>query len=632
MDTRKLAQDIVQHVGGKGNIGHLEHCVTRLRFTLKDNGKANTDIIKEMDGVMTVVISGGQYQVVIGNRVKDVFKDVTEELGTSFSEESQSAEPVKKKNMFNRFIDVIVGIISPIIGLMATAGILKGLLALSTAMNWLTAEDGTYILLNALGDGILYFLPILLGFSAGRKFGGNPYIPAAIGAALVYPTIVSAYAAGSALTFVGIPIVLANYTSSLFPIILAAWIASKIEKWLEAKLPASLKLFFVPLITILITGIATFLAVGPVLTEFSSLLATATMGIYNLSPVVAGIILGAFWQLIVIFGLHYAFIPVLINNITTLQYDPVNAILGVTVFAQVGAALGVFFKTKNKKLRSIAGPAAFSAMLGVTEPAIYGVSLPYRKPFITAGIAGGIAGGAMALMGGRMFGFGGAGIFATPLFINPAGMDISFYAFLITSALSLLLSTILTYLFGFKDKIEAAPADPTASAVSAASDARPASSTIASADKQVFNAIAGTLIPLASVRDEAFASGAMGEGYAIVPSDNKVYAPFDGTVFTVANSKHAIALVSDTGVELLIHMGINTVKLKGAPFDIRVSEGEHVLKGQLIAVADWDLIVRENYDVTTPIIVTNHFEHSAIDRQVADQAEVHSGDLTLRIS
>lgn len=631
MDIRTLAKDIVSGVGGRENIVHLEHCVTRLRFTLNDNSRANTEKIKNMDGVMTVVISGGQYQVVIGNRVKDVFKEVNEELGGAAEERAETAAPAKKKNAFNRFIDVIVGIISPIIGLLAAAGILKGLLALATGFHLLTTTSGTYVLLYALSDGILYFLPIILGFSAGRKFGGSPYIPAAIGAALVYPTILEAYNAGMALTFAGIPIVLASYTSSLFPIILAAWIASKIERGLEAKLPTALKLFFVPLITIAVTGIVTFLAVGPVLTEFSKLLATATMGIYNLSPAIAGVVLGAFWQLIVIFGLHYAFIPVLINNITTLHYDPVNAILGVTVFAQAGAAFGVFLKSKNQKVRSIAGPAAFSAVLGVTEPAIYGVSLPYRKPFITAGIAGGIAGGIMALMGGTLFGFAGGGVFAAPLFINPeTGIDNSFYAFLITSVVAFILSVVLTYLFGYKDKPEASAAESLS--VPAALELRPTASGPVDAEKQVFNAVAGTLIPLASVKDEAFASGAMGQGYAVLPTDRNVYAPFDGTVFTVASSKHAIAVVSDTGVELLIHMGINTVKLKGAPFDIRVAEGNRVRKGQLMAVVDWEWITRENYDTTTPIIVTNTLEYDAVETLKNENVIVPAGDLTLRLA
>ncbi|AIQ48516.1 PTS beta-glucoside transporter subunit IIABC [Paenibacillus sp. FSL R7-0273] len=627
MDSQKLAGEIIRNVGGRSNISHLEHCVTRLRFTLKDESAAQTDTINNLDGVMTVVKSGGQYQVVIGNKVKEVYKEVTDQLGGAVVPNDAEAAPSgKKKNAFNRFVDVIVGIISPIIGLLAAAGIIKGMLGLATALDWLAATDGTYILLNALGDGLFYFMPIIVGFSAGRKFGGNPFIPAAIGAALVYPSVITAYNAGDSLTFAGIPIVLASYTSSLFPIILAAWVAAKLEKWFERKLPASLRLFFVPLFTILITGILTFLLVGPVLTEASSLLADATMWIYNLSPVVAGVVLGGLWQLIVIFGLHYAFIPVLINNITTLQYDPVNAILSASVFAQVGAALGVFLKSRNAKVRSIAGPAAISAFMGVTEPAIYGISLPYKKPFAMAGIAGAVGGGITAAMSAKMFGFGGGGIFAAPLFINPAGLDNSFYAYVIASAVAVVIATVLTYLFGFKDKQETPAKAPAASGAS-----NTALAATMGTKTQVYNSIQGTIIPLSEVPDEAFASGAMGSGYAVIPADNKVYAPFDGTVVTVANSKHAVAMVSDDGVELLIHMGINTVKLKGAPFELKVQENDRVQKGQLLAVVDWNMIRDNKFEVTTPVIVTNTADHESVELKADRSREAKTGELVLSI-
>ncbi|MED4224346.1 beta-glucoside-specific PTS transporter subunit IIABC [Neobacillus cucumis] len=619
MDFRKLASDIIRNVGGNENINSVIHCVTRLRFSLKDHSLANTDKIKEMDGVITVVISGGQYQVVIGNQVKDAFNEVINILGNSYSGNGGEAAETKKKNAFNRFIDVIIGIISPMMGLLAASGILKGLLGASTALHWLQATDGTYILLNALGDGLFYFLPIMVGFSAGKKFNANPYIPAAIGAALVYPAVVAAVSAGKALTFAGIPIILTNYTSSLFPIIMAAWVAAKIEKWLEKKLPSSLKLIFVPLITMVVTGILTFLAVGPVLNEFSSLLANITMGIYHLSPIIAGVILGAFWQLVVIFGLHYAFLPVLINNMTTLHYDPVNAILTVTVFAQVGAALGVFLKAKNKKVRGIAGSATVSALLGITEPAIYGISLPYKKPFVMAGIAGGIGGGITAAMGAKMFGFGGTGIFATPMFINPKGIDSSFYGFLISALVAVIGAALLTYLFGYKDKAQTKNLESNENKEN-------------KDNLNIYNTIQGAIIPLSEVKDDVFSSGAMGNGFAVIPDDNKVYAPFDGKVLSVFSTKHAIGLISNDGVELLIHMGINTVELNGSPFDIKVKENQVIKKGQLIAEVNWKLVSTKNYDITTPIIVTNTADYQSVILKVDKNKKVNMGELVLTVN
>ncbi|MNJ49013.1 PTS system beta-glucoside-specific EIIBCA component [compost metagenome] len=291
-------------------------------------------------------------------------------------------------------------------------------------------------------------------------------------------------------------------------------------------------------------------------------------------------------------------------------------------------------KAKSRKVRSVAGPATISALFGVTEPAIYGISLPYKKPFIMAGIGGALAGGITAFMGAKMFGFGGTAIFAAPLFINPEGIDNSFYAFLISSAVALIVATVLTYFFGFNKSMEtidtsASNSVKTASAVSRSTSVSAASSH--SSVKHVYSPLQGTIIPLQEVKDEAFASGALGDGFAIIPTSNEVYAPFDGTVVTIAKSKHAIAVLSDTGVELLIHVGINTVKLKGTPFDIKVAENETVKKGQRLAVVNWDIIKDNNYDVTTPVIVTNTADHSSIELQDVGNSNVNAGQLVLNI-
>lgn len=638
MDYHKLAGGIVDRVGGKENINSLIHCMTRLRFKLKNNSLAKTEEIKALDGVLTVVLSGGQYQVVIGNRVNDVFDQVVNIIGEEYSgevEEKPEENEKEKKNLFSCFIDVIVGIISPIIGILAAAGILKGILAMCTALHWLKATDGTYVLLYALSDSLYYFLPILLGFSAGKKFKGNPFISAVIGGGLVYPTIVTAFSAGKALTFFGIPIIMANYTSSIFPVILAAWLAAKIERWLNKNLLPQLRLIFTPLITLFVTGSLTFLVVGPILTEFSKQLANAVMGLYGLSPVIAGIILGAFWQVIVIFGLHYAFIPVLINNIATLHYDPVNAILSVTVFAQAGAALGVLLKTRSKKVRSVAGAATISAMLGITEPAIYGVSLPYRKPFVMAGIAGGLGGAITAFMHAKMFGFGANAIFAAPLFINPKGIDSSLYAYFISSAVALFGTAILTYLFGFNDtankkqeeKISANLLDES-SVNKKVIDGSAADNEI----KNVYNPLSGQIIPINEIKDEVFSSGSVGSGFAIIPEDDKVYAPFDGTVMTVFKTKHAIGLISHDGLELLIHLGIDTVELNGQPYEVKIKEGDTLKKGQLLAEVNWKFIKDKNYDCTTPIIVTNSAEFRSIELNANKNGMVKNGELVLTIS
>jgi len=452
MKYGKLVNDIVANVGGKDNIVNVVHCATRLRFHLKEHTIANTEEIKKLDGVMGVVFSGGQYQIIIGNHVSDVYKDLISVIGVQKPVAKQKTNETKEKdNWFNRFVKMLVGIISPAFGLMTAVGILKGINAMGTAFHWFETTDGTYILLNAIGDGFFYFLPIIIGFSAGKKFGGNPYITASIAAALVYPGVLDAFNAGKPISFLGIPVVLVNYANSLFPIIFAGWLASIVEKWFNSKLHAAIRTFLSPLFTLVIVGVLTFLIVGPILTVVSDQLANGTMWIYGLSPLIAGAVLGAFWQVIVMFGLHYAFIPILINNVTTFGYDPINAILVFTVFAQAGAATAVYFKAKDPKVRSIAGPASVSALLGITEPALYGVNIAHKKPFYMSWIAGGIAGAVVASMGAKMYAFGATSFFAGPLFISPKGIDSSFYAFLIGMVIALLGSFILTYFFGYSE-------------------------------------------------------------------------------------------------------------------------------------------------------------------------------------
>ncbi len=322
---------------------------------------------------------------------------------------------------------------------------------LLTSINLLETTDGTYLVLYAAADAFFYFLPVILGFSAGVKFKANPYMCAAIGAALLYPDIVALKDAGTAITFLKLPVVLYSYGNSVFPIMVSAWVASKIEHAVQEKLPAAIRNFFVPLITMIIVIPLSFLVIGPVFTQISNLLASGTSAIYSFSPVLSGILLGAFWQLVVIFGLHYAFIPILINNITTMGKDPINAILSVTVFALAGAALGFAVKVKNKEKKALGFSACVTGLLGITEPIIYGVALPYRKPFAMAFIGGGIAGAITAAMGTCMYGFGGGGVFAAPMFLNPAGADISIVAYGISSAVAFIVSGVLTFLVMKKD-------------------------------------------------------------------------------------------------------------------------------------------------------------------------------------
>ncbi|MCI1966489.1 MAG: PTS transporter subunit EIIC [Oscillospiraceae bacterium] len=462
MDYKVLAESIIDLIGGKVNVASVTHCVTRLRFVLKDESIAKTEELKATRGILGVAQSGGQYQIILGNIVGKVYEQTLPLLGFHSSEEADGEQPTQNEikvyqkmtvgTVFNTFFKTISGIIMPLIGPLAAAGIIKGILALCTSIHALDTTSGTYVILYAVSNGFFYFLPIILGFSAGVKFKANPYVCAAIGAALVYPDIIALATAGTNTTFLTVPVIIVNYSSSIFPIMIAAWVASRLEHFLEKTLPDAVKMIFTPLLTILIVVPISFLAIGPVMTYVSQGLANGVMAIYSFCPLLSGIILGAFWQLVVVFGLHYAFIPILINNITTMHKDPINAILCVTVFALAGAALGFALKQKNKEKKSLGFSTSITGLLGVTEPIIYGIGIPYKLPFLYAFIGGGIAGAITAGMHAYMFSFGNGGLFAAPMFLNPDGIDSSFVAYCISAVVAFVIPIVLSLIFGVEPK------------------------------------------------------------------------------------------------------------------------------------------------------------------------------------
>lgn len=448
MNFDTLASEIIDLIGGQQNINDLTHCVTRLRFRLKDEEVAQTEPIKNLDGVIDVIQSGGQYQVVIGTQVTNVFDAIQQQLG-GVAADSENTTEEAKGNPIKNLLQTLTGTITPVIGIMGSAGILKGLLSIVATFNWLATDSGAYLLLNALSDSLFYFFPIILGFSAGTKFKSNPYIPAIIGGALVYPGIVSVLDA-TGLSFFGIPIVLMNYASSVFPIIVAAWLCSKFEAFLKAHLPSAIQLIIVPLITIVVIGVVTFLAIGPLVTYAGDALAQAILWIYNLSPMITGLLIGAFWQILVVFGLHWGLIPFVVNNIMVNGHDPLMAMLGVSILCQIGAALGVLIKTKDVKLRELASAATISALFGVTEPTLYGLTLKYKKVLIFSCIGGGLAGALVGITRAEYFGVAG-GIFGMLSAINPEGIDISFYMYLAAFAVAVFGTALLIKIFGYHE-------------------------------------------------------------------------------------------------------------------------------------------------------------------------------------
>ena len=588
MKYEQLAKDIIKNVGGKENVNGLTHCITRLRFKLKDESKANTDILKNMDGVVTVVQSGGQYQVVIGNHVPDVFAAVNAVGGFQGSSEDDTEE---KMSPLNRFIDIVSGVFQPILGVLCATGMIKGLTALLVAAGVVAETDSTYMIINSIGDCLFNFFPIFLGFTAAKKFKLNQFTGMAIGAAMVYPSITSL--AGQTVDFLGIPVVMpaSSYQSTVIPIILAIFIASKVEKFFKNVIPDIVKTFFVPFATLLVVVPVTFMAIGPIATIAANALGDATLAIYNFNPTIAGLFIGGFWQVFVMFGLHWGLVPIAMNNLSVLGYDPVLATSVAVCFAQTGVVMAILAKTRNKKLKSLCIPAVISGFFGVTEPAIYGITLPRKKPFILSCIGGAVTGGIVGFFGTKGYSVGGLGIFALPSYINPEGIDKGFYGMAIAMAAGVVVGFLLMFLSKFEDDEETKEVKK--------------EETQLVRQEEIASPINGEVVTLAEVKDEAFSSGALGKGVAINPIEGKVYAPADGEITTLFPSLHAIGITTNKGAEILIHVGMDTVQLEGKHFNAKIKQGDKVKKGQLLLEFDKAAIEKEGYSTITPVLITN---------------------------
>ncbi|MRT49849.1 PTS beta-glucoside transporter subunit IIABC [Raoultella sp. RIT712] len=601
MEYKALAQDILSRVGGKENIVSLVHCATRLRFKLKENKKADAEGLKTNPGVIMVVESGGQFQVVIGNHVHDVWQAVRNEAGLTDDSEPV-ADTGEKTSVLGQVIDVVSAIFTPFIGVLAASGILKGLLALAVVCGWLVPQQATYKIWFAASDALFFFFPLFLGYTAGKKFGGNPFITMVIGGALTHPLMIQAFEGAQlpgaeASYFLGIPVTFINYSSSVIPIILASWLSCWLERKGNALLPSAMKNFFTPLICLVVVVPLTFLVIGPVATWLSQLLAHGYQIIYTVAPWLAGAAMGALWQVCVIFGLHWGLIPLMINNLTVLGQDSMLPMLLPAVMGQVGAALGIFLRTRDARQKVLAGSAVSAGIFGITEPAIYGLNLPLRRPFIFGCVAGAIGGAIVGLSDSHVYSFGFANIFTLAQMIPPQGIDATVWGGVVGIVAALVISCVLTFVAGLpgsRTEPAGVPIGPVA-------------------ENAILAPMSGTALALDQVPDSTFASGLLGQGVAIIPAVGKVIAPFSGEVASLFQTKHAIGLLSDSGIELLIHVGIDTVKLDGAPFTAHVKEGDRVKAGDLLLEFDRQAILDAGYDLATPIIISNSDDYRSVE-------------------
>ena len=578
-DYAALAPRLLEQVGGEANISSMSHCATRMRFVLKDGSKAATESIKELEGVVTVVQAGGQYQVIIGNDVPVLY----EELGRITALGQQDEAPQGPGgNFLDRAIALVSALINPLIWTMAGAGLIKATLALAATLHWTGADSTTYTILNAAGDSVFYYLPIVLAISAARRFKANEITSVAIAGALVYPSIVD-LASAAHVTFLGIPVIMANYTSSLLPVIVAVWVQGLLEHWLKRVLPGTIRNFTMPMIVLAVMVPLTLLTIGPVMTWLSSSISGGVQWLFVHVPWLGGAVMGAMWQVFVIFGIHWGLVPIMLADLKDPGFSLMMAPLFAAVLAQSAAMLGVMIRTRNAKLRRLAGPAALSGLLaGITEPGIYGVNLPLKRPFVY-GCVGGAVGGAVAAVASG----------ATSVFVFPSIIGLSALLghgnvalVFIGIAVAVVISLTLTLALGFTE-----PAEPTTAACAPA---------------------VGTAMPLEKVADPVFSSGALGNGVGILPSEGRIVAPVAGTVVTAMDSGHAYGIKTDDGVEVLIHVGLDTVNLKGEGFSPRVSAGQRVDRGDPLVDVDLAAVREAGYDPTIILVVTNTASLTAV--------------------
>ncbi|EGO9274681.1 PTS beta-glucoside transporter subunit EIIBCA [Enterococcus faecalis] len=604
MDYQAIAKEILKDVGGKDNIVDVTHCYTRLRFVLKDTKQANKEALLQTEGIISVVESGGQYQVVLGNKVAHVYNALEPLLAQQLTTKTSTKE---KNSLGNRILNTVAAIFTPVVPAIAASGMLKGILAIAVmvANNFYQVDLkplNTYIILSAASDALFYFMPVILGYSAAKVFKTNEYIAMVIGATLCYPTIVSLMTEESAVTLFGLHVTKANYVSTVIPIILAIFMLAYVQRFLEKVIPEVLKIIMVPTLSLLLMIPATLLLFGPIGIYLGDGVNWLYYYIMNFSPILLDGFIGGIWCVLVIFGAHRGLVPIGINDVARTGRQNLLAFAGAANFSQAGAAFGVFVRTKNKDLKAVAASATVTALFGITEPAIYGANLRLKKPMIYA-VASGAAGGALMGWGGSYgTAFANQGLLTIPVYAE-AGTK-AFICYLLGCGIAFFGAFLLTIFLGFNDL----PLDESRQEPSLKTETETVK------EKQRIQApVQGQLVSLDQINDEVFASQQMGKTLAIYPTEEQIVSPGNGQVTALYPTHHAIGLKLDNGAEILLHIGINTVELKGRGFETFVKVGERVRLGQKLLSFDKQIIQAAGYDPTVLVIVTNTAEMAVIE-------------------
>lgn len=594
---QELARTIIKNVGGGGNISNFTHCATRLRFNLKNDSKADLQTLKSTKGIIGVINSNGQLQIIIGSDVSNVYKEIL----NSNLVVSNDKQDNKKKGLTSIF-EIIAGIFTPIMPPLTAAGMLKVVLIISSSFGWLSKESQTYYIFNFAADSIFFIFPVILGYTSAVKFKCNPYMGMLLGGAMIHPSYMALVNAKESVTFLGLPMKLVTYASSVVPIILVVFVMSYVENFADKVSPKPIRFFLKPLITILIMIPLVFLVLGPLGSITGEGLAILVNKINTIAPWLIPAIIGATTPLLVMIGMHWAIIPIGFNELALKGFENfIGPGMMVSNIAHGGAILAVALKTKNKDFKQLAGSSGFSALFGITEPAMYGVTLKLKKPLIPIMVAGGLAGLYCGLMGVVRYSTGMPGLASIAIFISDIKPSNVFHA-LIACGIAFVVGFVGMFVVGFEDipnenkeKKELKPALE-----------------IGEVMATVKSIADGEVIELSAVKDEAFASESLGKGFAIIPENRKILSPINGTVTSIFATNHAIGLESKDGTEILIHIGIDTVRLNGEHFKSLVKEGDSIKVGDTLVEFEKDKVVKKGFDISTPVIITNTFDYKNI--------------------
>lgn len=603
MDYKKVGLQVLELVGGAKNVRRLTHCATRLRFEFNDMSKVQTEKIEKLQGVISVVNKGGQFQVVIGNEVQQAYRAILNETGNLDGNKKNTDSKKNDESLLSRFISVISTTFTPMIPAITGAGMIKAVLAILTLTGLLTSDSQTYYLLDTIADAAFFFMPVLLAYGAANKFECSPILAMTIAGVLLHPNLTSLLNAGDPVKFMGIPVILTSYAGSVLPIIITVWLMSYIERFAEKVSPSIIKFFTKPLIVLLLTAPLALIVVGPFGTYLNDLVAAGAEVINVKASWLIPMLMGAFQPLLVVTGTAWAMTPIATMQLTNLGAERINGpgMLASNI-AQGGATLAVAFKSKNKELKQLAASSGITAVLGITEPSLYGVTLKLKKPLIASMIGGGLAGIYAGISGLVRYAFVSPGLAALPAFIGKNPMNIVHA--LITCLIAFVGTFIITIIIGFEDPAEEKEDNDVTEEV------KELDGTV-----KIASPIKGEAVSLDKVNDEVFSGGLLGKGIAVIPDEGLVVSPIKGKVEAVLDSKHAVALKSDEGIEMLIHVGLDTVNLEGKYYEAHVKVGDKVNVGDRLLTFEMDEIKKLGYDLITPVIVCNSDNYSEINTE-----------------